>query len=340
MAEKGYGPDQVVAYAVDGVSRYVVCWTRNPDSTRQRGSPNGRSSRSTSSSNSSWSSTTFRKRPWLSTATAGLALSRGFGHADVNTQPPVSPAAVMPLGDLSIRFAAAAVHSLIRKQKLTEDSRVSDLLGSVHGGAAAKPRPTAPGSEQPLTLGRLLGGLDDSAPQFEGPEVKGLIALAAGTTDLPAGPVPLTDLDLQGVLLGRILETATGKPVSQAIAAELGQALRLTPPVSAASPIRKPEGVVSLSASAVEVGRFFLKNQFDGRPLPPRAKPCPGFVIGRRGPSLAIIQRRDDVLVVALTLPEDAPLELADMLRTRLDDAIASLPPTSAIPGKRKSSPR
>jgi hypothetical protein len=48
------------------------------------------------------------------------------------------------------------------------------------------------------------------------------------------------------------------------------------------------------------------------------------------------LQRRGDLLVVVmLTLPEEAPPELGDILRSRLEEAADSLEAPPTAPGKR-----
>ena len=341
MAETGYRPDQVVGYSIDGVTHHVVCWSRSPN----QYPATGVTDRTLEPLDIVLEQ--FLVEHHIPTATMAvyrngrLAMSRGFGHVDDRVRSPVSPSAAMSLADVSNSLAAAAVYSLIRKKKLSEDARLSDLLGAPDRAGGEKPRPTAPESEPALTLGRLLGRLDDFAASFDERERGVLSALAAGATDGPTGPVPPTDAELYGALLGRILETATSKPASDAIASELSQIVRLTRTVTSEMPAKKPQGLVPLFAPAAGVGRFFLKNQFDGRPLPSRVKPKTGDMIGRQGRSLAIVERRVDLLVVVmLTLPEKAAPELADTLRTRFDEAVDSLETAPTVPGKRKSSSR
>ncbi len=340
MAETGYSPDQVVGYSLDGASRYVVCWSRSP----VHYPATGLTDQTLEPLDIALEQ--FLVEHHIPTATMAvfrngrLAMSRGFGHVDEKTQTPVSPSAAMPLADLSNPLAAAAVYSLIRKKKLSEVARLSELLGPPDG-AAMKSRPTDSGSEPTLTLVWLLGRLGDSMAKFDERGRGALSAFAAGATDGTTGPVPMTDPELYGALLGRILETATSKSASDAIALELSQIVRLARAVTSDLPAKKPQGLVPLFGSAMEVGRFFLKNQFDGRPLPSRVKPKAGALIGRRGRSLAILERRGDLLVVVmLTVPESASAELGDALCSRLEEAVDSLEPTPAAAGKRKSSSR
>ena len=341
MAEKGYGPDQVVGSSRDGVSRYVVCWTRNPAQYPATGLTEP------ALEPLDIALEQFLVEHRIPNATMAvyrngrLAMSRGFGHTDEKTGEPLSPTATMSLAGLSAPLAAAAVHSLVRKKKLSEDTKLSDLLGAPEGDTSEKPRPAAPGLEPPLTLGRLLGRLDDSAPEFDKNERETLSALAVDTNNPGTGPVLATDLDLQGAVLGRILQGATTKSASEAIAAELSHVVRLSQAAPDLMSATKPPRLFTLAAPATEVGRFFLKNQFDGRPLAQRAKSKAGVLIGREGSSLAMIQRRDDLLVVVMmSLPEEAPPELGDTLSKRLGAAVESLAPPISTPGKRKASLR
>jgi hypothetical protein len=63
-------------------------------------------------------------------------------------------------------------------------------------------------------------------------------------------------------------------------------------------------------------------------------------MIGRKGSSLALVERREDmVVVVMLNLPSDAPPGLVDNVRACVENAVDSLPTPSTTPGKRKSAP-
>jgi hypothetical protein len=99
-------------------------------------------------------------------------------------------------------------------------------------------------------------------------------------------------------------------------------------------------GLVPLLAPVAEVGRFFANHHVDGR-LSARTKSTPPVIIGRQGSSLAVIERRDDLVVAAMmTLPPGAPPGLGDDLRGSLDRAVDSLSRVPSAPSKRKSAPR
>jgi hypothetical protein len=245
----------------------------------------------------------------------------------------------MELGELSILFAAAAVHSLIHKQKLHEEAPLYEAVRASSGDAGngrQAPAPAPPkGSERPMTLGRLLGSLDPSSPRFSETERKALTALYRNLSRSPSDHDASTDAQLQGALLARVLEAATGKPAAEAIAAEVLQPSRLlhVAPVQANS--KERAGLRELAAPATEAGRFFARSQFDGRPAPTRVKPAAGFMMSRKGSSLALVLRHDDLLLVALVkLAADAPPQVGAELRTCLEraaDSLRGLPPASAI---------
>ena len=341
MAEKGYAPDQLVGYAWAGVSHYMVCWTRSPDRYPATGL------------------TDFPLEPLdlvleqllveqhIPSATMAvfrsgrLALARGYGHADQKTGEPISPTASMSLGELSLPLAAAAVHSLIRKEKVKENAPLADLLGMPKDDVGTKPRAEAPGSEPTLTLGKLLGSLDPSAAKFDESERKALIALVGRLKPAATDQTVLSDLELQGMLLGRVIEAATAKPAGEVIASELAYTLRVARASPGAKTAEVTAGLDPLVAPATEVGRVFANHTFDGRPLLTRVKSKPAVLIRRQGSSLAVILRRDDLLAaVMVTLPQDAPPELGDNLRAALDRAVDSLSALPPAPAKRKSSPR
>jgi hypothetical protein len=246
----------------------------------------------------------------------------------------------MSMADVSDPLAVAAVFALIRKKKLSEDARLSDLFDAVAGDPAPKPLSASSGAEPPLTLGRLLESLDESGTKLDLGQHQALISLARAN-DASNKPVPAPDHELKLWLLRRVLETTTKKPANEAIASELGPALRLARGVAGEGSNTSAGPLVPLLASAPEVGRFFLRNQFDGRPLPARTKVKGGVLIGRQNSDLVLIKRHDDVLVVVmLTLPAEASTNLVDTLHASLDAAVGSLPPLPPSAGKRKSSPR
>jgi serine/threonine protein kinase len=228
MADKGYAADQVVGYAKEGVSRYLVSWTRDPG----RYPATGLTDRAIEPIDIVVEQFLVEHRiprATMAVFRAGrLAMSRGYGHRDSAAQDPTGPATAMPLGDLSAIMSSAAANS----------------SGPAH--------------------------------------------------------VPDTDVAANGI-----------------------------------------DGIDSSRASAPDVGRFFIKNQFDGRPLPARVKPKNDMMIGRRGPSLTLIQRHDDLLVVLLAmLPEAAPPQWDDALRKGLDEAFETLQISPSGSGKRKTTPR
>ncbi len=149
---------------------------------------------------------------------------------------------------------------------------------------------------------------------------------------------PPTDLELIGLLLERIVERASGKPASEGIAAEVTPSLRLTRPLAGERAPTKSPASVTLAAPAPDVGRFFLKHQFNGRPLSSHVKAKASALIGRQGSSIALIERRDDLLlVVLLTATDESPPEIGDLLRKRIESAIESLQAPAPATGKRKA---
>jgi hypothetical protein len=152
-----------------------------------------------------------------------------------------------------------------------------------------------------------------------------------------SAPSAMTDRQLRGAVLGRLLEAVTGKPPAQVIAAEVIPAPR--PDRRTAEPAT--EGWVPLSVSAAEVGRFFLKHQLDGRPLSHAARPSPVALIGREGDALALVLGRDNLLlVVLLRLPEGVPTEFVRDLRAGLERAVDALPVSHPPPARRRTAPR
>jgi hypothetical protein len=138
------------------------------------------------------------------------------------------------------------------------------------------------------------------------------------------------------------------EPTSPATAMPLGDlsAIMASAAVNSAHLTRAPgpdvaekgnQGIDSSRASAAEVGRFFLKNQFDGQPLPARAKAKNGAFIRRRSSLLNLIQRHDDLLIVLMAaLPERSPPEWDEALGKCVDESIVSPPNISSGSGKRK----
>jgi hypothetical protein len=290
MSERGYIPDQVVGYAVNGASRYLACWTRDPG----RYPATGLGDPSLEAIDEALEQFLIDNRIPSATFAVfgvkneGLVLSRGYGYEDFKARKPLGPKKAMHIRDLSVPLAAAAVRSLMRNnnKKLHEDALVSELLRASTGGALDEKSASEPGMElSKLTVGSLLDGLDQSDSKFGEKERAALIVPLRTRKSSPKDKAPLSDLELRGALFDRILEAATGKPSGEAIASELrpgrGQGAKKT----TAAP---SEHIVDLVAAA---------------------------------------QRSDELLfVVLLNLLDDTPLQLDPDLCTCLDRALRSLP--------------
>jgi serine/threonine protein kinase len=341
MAERGYSPEQIVGYIWAGVSHYAVCWTRHPD----QYPATGLTDRVLEPLDIALEHFLIEHRIPAATLAVyrneRLAISRGYGHADQKTREPISPAAVMSLGDLSTPIAAAAVYSLIRRNKLADDAPLSDVLSATKVDAAKKRQPDGSGSQPSITVGKLLKSFDPSAPPFDENDRNALVALAGSPKSSPTESKRVTDQQLPALLLGRILEAVASKPAIEAITSELGHLIRVAHAATGEIDVKKSMTLDDLVAPATEVGRFFVKNQFDGRPLSGRVKTAAGAMIVRRGSSIAVIARHGDLLaVVMLDLLKEAPQQLGDELRACVDRALDSPPPLTSMPGKRKSPPR
>jgi hypothetical protein len=338
MAERGFAPDQVVGYAVGGASYYLVCWTRNPVQYPVTGVAERWLER-LDLVVEQWLVDHRITRATMAIYHSGhLASSRGFGWSDEKTREPLGPMAAMPLADLNTPLAVAAVHSLIRKKKLGEDDRLADVLSAPQAGVSEKPPAKEPEPKSPLTLGRLMGRIGESAPLFDESEWKAVQALEKAPGDPAKKLGATTDLARLEVVLDRILEKATSKPASDAIVSELASTARITcagpDEIAAMSPGRP----VPFLASAAESGRFFLKHQVDGRPFSARLKPQPGFWAGRQGSALVVVERHDQYLVVMmLDMPAESPPDLVDTLRSVVEPAVDALPNPPPSPSKRKS---
>jgi hypothetical protein len=328
MAARGYAPEQVVGYEAGGGSRYLACWSRDP-----RNYPaTGLVDPSLEAVDEALEQLLVDHRVPSCTFAAFRdgrpVLSRGYGHADRSSREPIGPDAARPLGDLSAFWAAAAVQAIVEKKKgLRGDAPLTEVLRAPAGGAVAKgPAPQVSVSELLEGFGRPDSRLGEAQRR----------ALAAMVFEGGSAPAAMTDRHLRGAVLGRVLEAVTGKPPAQAIAAEV---------IPAPRPHRRPaepatEGWVSLSASAAEVGRFFLKHHLDGRPLSHPARPSPVALIGREGDSLALVLGRDDLLlVVLLRLPEGARKEFVRDLRAGLERAVDALPVSHPPSARRRSAP-
>jgi serine/threonine protein kinase len=289
---KGYMPDQVVGYPVEGRSRYLVCWTRD----LRHYPASGLVAPPAEAIDEALEQFLVERRIPSGTIAVFLkgdqVLSRGYGQAAPTRREPTSPDAKVSLGSLSTPFAAAAVRSLIAKKKLREGDRLTEVLRKPSGGVAAP----MPGGEPPaVTVGGLLDDVEGN---------------------------PRESLSLRDAWLGRVLEAATGKTASQVVASEVLQPLKLKLTPDGAAP-GDPGGLVRLAGPASDVGRFFSRRRFDGRQIPAAATPPNGTLTDRQGNALALVLRRDDWLVVTLlTLPNDAPPGIVDDLRECLDLAL------------------
>jgi hypothetical protein len=172
--------------------------------------------------------------------------------------------------------------------------------------------------------------------KFSEIERAALIELLGTRRSWPKDQSSLGNLELRGKLFERILEAVTGKASGEAIASELrpgrGQGARK-------SNTAPSERIVDVIATAPEIGRFFLKHHFDGRALKRDDKPASKRLKGRRGNSLGLVQRSDDLLlVVLLNLADDTPVNFDDDLCVCLDRALNSfqgLQPSTAKPQSR-----
>lgn len=178
MLAKGYFLEQVVGYAVNGASRYLACWTRDPSLYPATGSGDS----SLDAIDEALEQFLIDRRIGSCTFAAfrngRQILSRGFGHKGPDQKEPLGPDAPMPLGDLSLSLEAAAAHSLIRGKKLREDDVLSDILpvspgGEVNGKFASGPRSVPP----KVTVGQLLANLGQAQPKLGENERVGLTAL-------------------------------------------------------------------------------------------------------------------------------------------------------------------
>jgi CubicO group peptidase (beta-lactamase class C family) len=333
LSERGYIPDQVIGYEVGGESRYLTCWKRDP-----RWSPaTGISNPALVSLDEAIEQFLIHRRIPTCTLAAFRdgrpgsvpVLSRGFGYANPEKQVPIGPRAAMDLGVLSIPFEAAAVHALVRRKKLREDDALSDIL---HAPMGEKPVPT---------LGRLLASLEQPGAKLGEKEREALTAMPGLRAPSPSDREPPGASELEGFVLGRVLEAATGKTPEKAIAAEVIQPLGIRGVTPAGGAPGRSDQLVHLAAPAPEVGRFFLKHQLDGRPISSGTKPTEGDLIGRRGTALGLVRRRGEWLfVLLLNLPDGAPPVLGAELCTCLEHAVDSLPTSPSSTGQRRVSPR
>ncbi len=322
MTSRGYGPEQLVGFTLNGESRYVACWTRDP---RQYPVTGLGDVAAAPIDEAVEQFLVDRKVPSATLAVfrkGTLVVSRGFGYADRDRTSPIIPDARMPLGGLSASFAASAVRSLLGRRKLGDDTPVSELL-EPQGAPAKKPAPSLdrPG-KLATTIGRLLAGLDPSVPGFTQEERKAFTAMIAKGPPPSPDPQAMTDDHVREVLLGKVLTELGGKAATDVVSSEvlLTSKQKLTPERDAP---QSSQAVVRLAVPAGDVGRFFLAHELDGRPIRASAPATDGMRADRQGDCLALVLRRGDWLVVALlTLPDKAPAEIVDDLRGCVDLAV------------------
>jgi hypothetical protein len=333
MSALGYRPEQVVGYNLGGESLYLVCWTRDP----RHFPATGRYERSLEPVDVALEQFLVERRiPAAAFAVFrkdALVVSRGFGYADRANRDPLPPDAALPLGDLSIPFAAAAVQASLHDRKLEEGAILSELVQRSAGDRGEQSPPSAGGSgESALTIGRLLDGLDPSAPPLSDGQRKALAALAAAGAPSPAKVPAPSDFQLRGAVIGRILGAMSTKPPLELISSKVLRPSKLARVARDAAASGDGGGLIPLVAPAEEVGRFFRKHRFDGRLLDSRARPQNGaLVVGGNG-AVGLAVRRDDwLIIVLLRTRDDAPEEWRRDLRAcverALDSLVSSRPP-------------
>jgi serine/threonine protein kinase len=341
MVARGYAPDQLVGYALNGESRYLACWTRDPRQYPVTGLDD------TSVAVVDEALEQFLVEHHVPSAVFAAfrkgspVVSHGFGYADRDNTEPLRPDAPMQLEELSVPFGAAAVRSLLKKMKLGEGAPVTKLLRTPPGGQGETRSPSAGGPGRPaMTIGRLLAGLDPSAPRLTDVE-RNAFAAMIGEGSSPTDPPVTSDDQLRDVLLGRVLAAMGGKTLGEVITSEVLRPLRLANVSTGEPTVGGQQRGIRLVAPATEVGRFFLKHGFDGRPLEPGTGSQRGAVVCRGKDSLGLVVRRDDLLIVVLLrVPDDAPAELGGNLRDCLDRAADSTPTPQNLPVKGRQSPR
>jgi hypothetical protein len=342
MVAKGYALDQIVGYASSAASRYLVCWTRDPG----RYPATGWCEPSLEATDVALEQFLLERHvPWCTFGAirnGRLVASRGYGVMDQKTREPIAPDAALPLGDVSIPLAAAAVRSLIAKKKLRDDALVSEILHPPSAGSSPAGNSPAPDSNPvKLTIANLLDGVNPRAPKFSNQEREKLAILAGGASLFRPRSGGTTDLELRGALFARALVSTTGKTPAQAIADEVLASARIAHGNPARGATEAPSGPLNLVGSAPDVARFFLKHEFDGRPHSGRVKPTSGALLGREGDAQALVVRKDDLLFVVLfKLPADAQPQFTDDLRASLDRPVATPPSTHAPQTKRRSGVR
>jgi hypothetical protein len=248
----------------------------------------------------------------------------------------------MRLGGLSAPFAAAAARRLIRDGKLREDAQLSEVFRLPPGIGAEQrsPSPHAAGTPE-LTVGGLLDGLARTARRFTETERTALAAMIGQGSSPRPRPSPPTDLELRGALLELILARVTGKNPSEVMLPDASRPSRQARVAPGTAGNAAQQAHDHPAASAEEVGAFFVKRGFDGRPLEPRSRPGSGALIGRGDDALGLVLRRGDwLLVVLANVPDDGPRELGEDLRARLDRAMDALTPAAPSPEDHQPSPR
>ena len=232
MSAIGYRPGQVVGYETGAASRYLACWTRDP----RRYPTTGLTDVSLEAVDEALEQFLIDQR--IPSGTLAVfrngrphpVLSRGYGYTDLSYKEPCSPGQRLPIGDLSVPLLAGAVYSQISKKKPGEGALLTDILHPPAAGKGEGGRPPAAGQAQPvMTVGMLLDGLDDPHKEFTNAERKALAAIAGNGSPPATAPSSVTDLELRGLLLEKLLAAVTGKPPAEVAASELFKPARKSP---------------------------------------------------------------------------------------------------------------
>jgi hypothetical protein len=328
MRALAYIPEQIVGHSTGATSVYLACWTRD----LRHYPTTGQCERAISSVDEALES--FLSERGVSVATLALfrgdsqVASRGFGYADRDKREALGPDAQMQLGNLSVPFLAAAAYSLSTSKGINKETRLSDLFRTHSNGRDEKQSSAATGTgKAEMTIGGLLNSIDPSAPPLSDVERKALAASISVKWRSSYEHNIITDYDFRGVLLGEILAAVSGKTPGEVVAAEVIRPLKLSSVVPAKAASESREGEIQLIASAGDVGRFFLKHDFDGRPLEPSTNLKAGALICEGRESLGVVLRRNGLLfIVLLRIPDDAPGELGVDLKACLNRTVDSLP--------------
>lgn len=151
-----------------------------------------------------------------------VVYEKGFGVADIETGAPVRPETLFRIGSTTKMFTAAAVLTLVEQRKLDLDRPIAAYVPGLHPKLGA------------LTLRQLLShtaGLGDRGSGYGRPDD------AALRDTIRALPPEIVELDPGAVysysslgywIAGLVLETVSGQPFADAVAARVLRPLGMT----------------------------------------------------------------------------------------------------------------